>query len=1018
MANARILIVEDDAAVASSLSDCLQLLGWSVSGIAPSGEEALLRAAECRPDLALMDIKLQGAMDGVGTAKEIQARFDIPVIYLTGYSDDGIVQRAAETGPYGFIVKPYGLRELKSTIEIAIHKHAVEQKLKESEARYRSLVEHSVQALVVVEGMPPHIVLANAPCAAITGYSVEELLSLSAGRAAALIHPDDREWLLGHFEELFAGRPVPPSGELRILRRDGSVRWVAYFSSVVEHSDRVAVQAAFVDITERKNAEKAMQSAHGELEKRVQERTVELARANELLKEEVAARLEFEEALQRRNRELQMIYHVAQELSSCLDLDRVTTTALSEARHLLNASGCTIWLIDPDDGQLTCWQAVGPHSEILTGLCVPEGEGLVGWVAQHKENLLVTDTRTDDRHFKDIDARVGIEARCILSIPLEVKQKLLGILQVVGETPACFDEDDVTLLKPLAASAAIAIENALLHEQLRREAEELEREVSQRKETERALRDRNRDLALLNRVIEASAESQTIGPILTTVCRELALAFDVPDVVAVLLDEDGTRATTVVDHHANGRSSAQGSTLAISRDPSILHLVEHKAPLVQTDLQARPTMASSDNLMVQSDTVSLLAFPLTLGGEVAGGVGMSTTTPRRFSAGEVELAQRVGEQVSGALARARLVETQQRLSAAVEQAAEAVLITDADGNILYVNPAFEQTTGYTHAEVAGQNLRSLKNSKHHAAFYGEPWVNLTAGQTWKGRLSNQRKDGTSFLADATIAPVRNQAGEIVNYAVTMHDVTHMVELEEQFHHAQKMEALGRLAGGIAHDFGNLLTVVQMSAAVLLMQIPADSPIREPIEQIQRTGERAKELTQQLLRFGRRDTIKPHALDLNRVIRDMSWVLECSLGRQIRLSMTLAEDLGAIEADPSQLQQAIMNLVFNARDAMPDGGTIRIETSNVVLDEPEPVDLGGRSGPHVLLAVSDTGVGMDDRVKSHLFQPFFTTKEPGRGTGLGLSTVQAIVKQSGGQIQVESEPGQGATFRLWFPCIKG
>jgi PAS domain S-box-containing protein len=1115
MTKTEILIVEDDPLVAVSLVDCLTMLGHSVSAVAASGEEALRRAEESRPDLALLDIKLHGEMDGVAAAKEMRARFDIPVVYLTGYYDDAVVERAAGTEPHGFLTKPYDPGDLKRTIEIAVHKHAMERRLRESEARYRALVESSVQGLVVVEGKPLRILLANPTCAAITGYSVDELLCLSSEQLKTLIHPSDQASVLDSLENHLAGRAIPVRGELRMVNRDGEVRWIEYFGSLVEHEGRSAVQASFVDITERQHAENALRRAYDELEQRVEERTDELVQANERLREEMAARLESEQTLERRTRELQMLHHSAQELSSSLDLDYVVTTVLAEVRHLLDASGCTVWLVDQQEGHLTCWQAAGPHRLMLTGMHVPLGEGLVGWVAQQHESLLVPDTRADDRHFKQVDQSVGIETRCILSVPLKVKEKLIGVIQVVGEQPACFDQSDLTLLEPLATSAAIAIENARLYDEanalrafnegivqsmqegiilendageiifanpatadlLGYEVEELKGrnrwhlvapayreqqvqseagdrtsgsgsryesvfltksggrlpvivsarpileggwlngtlvvfvDISERKRAEIALRNRQRELILLNRVIAASAESVAIDSILDVVCRELARAFDIPHALAVLLNADGTRATVVAHHHANGRNRALGRNVAIAHDPAIRHLVEKRVPLARTEPDGGAVPSPKHSLLHLADAVSTLAIPLALDGEIVGGLGMSATEARPFSAKEIELAQRVAEQISGALARAQLTETQQRLSTAIEQAGEAVLITETDGTILYVNPAFEQMTGYSRAEAIGRNPRILKSGRQEADFYEKLWSDLTTGQKWQGRLVNRKKDDTPYIADETIAPVHDQDGEIVSYVATMRDVTREVGLEEQVHHAQKMEALGRLAGSIAHDFGNLLMVVETGAAIVLMQLPPQVPLREQVEQIRRTGERGRALTQQLLRFSRREIAEPLKLVLNRVVEDMAWMLERLLGSDIEIVTDLAQDLWPIRVGISGMEQVIMNLVINARDAMPNGGTVSIKTTNVVLDG---LESGSGTGEYVQLAVRDTGVGMTDEVKARLFEPFFTTKERGHGTGLGLSTVFAIVEQGGGQIEVESELDHGTIFRISLP----
>jgi len=267
----------------------------------------------------------------------------------------------------------------------------------------------------------------------------------------------------------------------------------------------------------------------------------------------------------------------------------------------------------------------------------------------------------------------------------------------------------------------------------------------------------------------------------------------------------------------------------------------------------------------------------------------------------------------------------------------------------------------------------------------------------------------------TISPVHNQAGEVVNYVAVKHDVSREVQMEEQFRQSQKMEAMGRLAGGIAHDFNNLLTVIQVSTWLLQRQIRPEDPRWEYVQRIQETVERATNLIKQLLSFSRRQIIEPQTLSLNRVVGDLSRMLQRIIGEDIELATSLDPDLWPVRVDPTQIEQVIMNLVVNARDAMADGGTLTIETANVVLDEAYAAyHVGARPGEHVLLSISDTGMGMDDEVKAHIFEPFFTTKDRGQGTGLGLSTVFGIVNQNGGYIWVSSEIGQGTTFKVYFP----
>ncbi len=360
--------------------------------------------------------------------------------------------------------------------------------------------------------------------------------------------------------------------------------------------------------------------------------------------------------------------------------------------------------------------------------------------------------------------------------------------------------------------------------------------------------------------------------------------------------------------------------------------------------------------------------------------------------------------------RKRAEEQQALLSGVVEQAAESIIITDAQGTMIYVNPAFESLSGYSRAEAIGQNPRMLKSGDQDDAFYRRMWDTLARGEVWKGRLVNRRKDGTRFQEDATIGPVRDASGRLVNYVAVKRDVTNEVRLERQLIQAQKMEAIGRLAGGVAHDFNNLLGVITGYGELTRRKLGDDDPLKAKVDQILRAAERAAGLTRQLLAFSRQQVLQPKIVDLNGLVSDMEKMLE-----DVQLETSLDPGLGTVKVDPGQIEQVLMNLVVNARDAMPDGGRLTIETRNAELGPDYAVRRPPtRPGPYVMLAVTDSGTGMNAETQSHLFEPFFTTKEVGKGTGLGLSTVYGIVKQSEGYIWCYSEVGVGTTFKVYLP----
>ncbi|NTW49469.1 MAG: PAS domain S-box protein [Chlorobiales bacterium] len=360
------------------------------------------------------------------------------------------------------------------------------------------------------------------------------------------------------------------------------------------------------------------------------------------------------------------------------------------------------------------------------------------------------------------------------------------------------------------------------------------------------------------------------------------------------------------------------------------------------------------------------------------------------------------------------------LMAAIEQAGEIVLITNPTGLIQYINPAFEHVTGYRRDEALGQNPRILKSGEHDAAFYAALWQTLTEGRTWEGRLINKRKDGTRFIEEAMISPMRDALGAIVNYVAVKRDITRELETEHKLLQAQKMESVGRLAGGVAHDFNNMLMAIMGYTEMCRENLPPDHRIRKWLDEISNAGQRSVEITRQLLAFARKQTIAPKVLDLNETVTGMIKLLHRLIGEEIRLTWLPGTALWLVKLDPSQIDQILVNLSVNARDAISGMGIVTIETENVTVDDTYCIRHPGRvvPGDYVLLVVSDNGCGMEKDVLDHIFDPFFTTKEVGKGTGMGLATVYGIIEQNHGFVTVYSEPGKGTTFRVYLPRFEG
>ena len=369
--------------------------------------------------------------------------------------------------------------------------------------------------------------------------------------------------------------------------------------------------------------------------------------------------------------------------------------------------------------------------------------------------------------------------------------------------------------------------------------------------------------------------------------------------------------------------------------------------------------------------------------------------------------------------RKKDAESMKNLVTAIEQVSETIFITDLDGMIQYCNPAFERLTGYSKEETIGQNVKVFRSGKETSEFYQDLWATIRQGKVWTGRLTNKTKNGFIYEEDASLSPIRNSLGEFSGFLAVKRDVTERLQLERQLFQAQKLESIGRLAAGIAHDFNNLLTAINGYSDLLLSQLGAEDPLRSYAGEIRKAGERSASLTKQLLIFSRKQVIEPRILNLNTTIRGSVTMLQRLIGEEIAVETHLDGSLGQVMADPTQIDQVIMNLAVNARDAMSHGGRLKIETKNVdVCEVTATIFPDAIPGRYVLLTVTDDGQGMTETIREHLFEPFFTTKEVGKGTGLGLATVYGIVRQSGGWIDLSSELGMGTSFRIYLPRIDG
>ena len=366
--------------------------------------------------------------------------------------------------------------------------------------------------------------------------------------------------------------------------------------------------------------------------------------------------------------------------------------------------------------------------------------------------------------------------------------------------------------------------------------------------------------------------------------------------------------------------------------------------------------------------------------------------------------------------RRQLVEREEFFQLINDNAADMIAVVDAEGKRLYNSPSYQRILGYNSAELEATSSLEQVHPDDRQLVTDAIAEARRSGNGRRIEYRMRHKDGTWVFIESTASVVRNAAGQVQYMVIVNRDIGERRRLEQQLHQSQKMDAIGRLSGGVAHDFNNLLGVIIGYGEILEESVPESDPLRVSVDQILKAGRRASSLTRQLLAFSRQQVLEPKILSLNAVVSDMEKMLHRMIGEDIQLTIQLEPNLGSTRADQGQIEQVIMNLVVNARDAMPDGGNLSLQTWNFEIDQKfaERYAYPVVTGPYVLLTVTDSGTGIDAATQQRIFEPFFTTKEKGKGTGLGLSTVYGVVKQSGGYIDVISAPGKGTTFNICLP----
>jgi PAS domain S-box-containing protein len=775
-------------------------------------------------------------------------------------------------------------------------------------------------------------------------------------------------------------------------------------------------------------------------------------------------------------RETVAIYELSQTIAFTLDPQKIISKVADAALQQTDADEVSVLLPTADGDELYVAAVRGKNRERLLGERVPLEESISGWVAREREPLIL-DGEINDARFRSLWPHP--EIRSAISIPMQVANKLVGTININAlDRPRPFTLGQLKALTILASTGAAALESASLYRQVQ-QAEEKYRSIFEnaiegvfQSTPEGRFLTVNPSLA---RILGYESPEEVIATI-TDIPHQLyvdpergAEAKRLQQRHGVLLDfefeayrKDGKKIWLSANRRAvrdeNGAETYREGTLEdiTERKSSEQELrklsliIEHSRDLIgialpegpvlflnpagqkmvglDSDEQVRTTSLNDYIAEEDSETVKEMLPAVLRDGHWEGErlfrnfkTGVSIPMLQHaFLITEDEtndrpiLATICRDITDRKLAEASLRESEERYRDLVENAHDIIFSHDLDGNFTSVNRAGEQITGYTREEVLALDLTQTVAPEHIEKVREMLRKMLAGEEVTANEMEIIAKDGHRVTVEANTKLVF-QNGVPVGVQGIARDVTARKLLEEQLRQSQKMEAIGQLAGGVAHDFNNLLTAINGYSGLALQRIDDNHPLKGYLEEIKKAGDRAANLTRQLLAFGRKQILQPLPINLNDVVTDMNKMLRRLIGEDIVLTAKLEPALKKIKADPGQVEQVLVNLVVNARDAMPQGGNLTIETLSVDLDqEYAGLRRGVVPGRYVLLAVSDTGTGMSKETRARIFDPFFTTKEKGKGTGLGLSTVYGIVKQSGGNIWVYSELGHGTTFKVYLP----
>ncbi len=1021
MGGESILVVEDKVVTARHIQSTLMGLGYKAEHLATSGEEAIEKALENKPDLILMDIMLGEGMDGVQAAQHVRSHLDVPIVFLSAYSDKSILDRAKMTEPFGYLIKPFRPEELRTTIEVALFKHKMESRLRESEQKYRDLVELMPQFVYEIDATG-RFTFVNENGLKLSGYQQQDLADGTS--LFDILSSEDSRRVAEDFARALNGTNVVES-QYTLMTKDGTAMpIVVHAGPIVENGFVIGIRGCATDISQIKAAQRTLQDAAATLEREVEDRTASL-------------RIQLEK--------LEALNAIGREVNSSLSLNDVLSNTRDVLASVMKTEMVMIFLKQGDDLIFQDTLMEGSDVTLAREQSIRVGECLCGRAASDKIPVYSADIQKDPRCTIDECKSSGVKS--FAALPLKSGNSVMGVLGLASRSERDFSHERI-FLDTISVQIALGIHNARLYKESEQHAKELEKKIDELEESRLALQ-KSEDLL---------SKSQEMGHVgswqfeLSTrrfICSDEAcrifgvqpqgLSVSLEDFLEVVHPDDLASVDTAysgslkdsggsyeVEHRivrkgssdvrylhekwGHVRDSSGRSLYAVGivqditdrkRAEKRLHESEKRLELAldaaeqgiwDWDLEtgqvvcnrrwAEMLSMTNDQIEYHVDLWRDLVHPddlprlLTAWDEHLQGVTPSYESEYRVRDGSgswkwVSSHGRVSDRdnyekplrLTGTTiditerkkSEEALRESEEKYRALFEESKDAVYIATRDGILIDANQAFRDLFGFSRDETQNLDiLRVYSDPDDRKRFQEEV---ERKGSVKDYEMHFRKKGGTEIECLLTSVLRRDKNGIIVGYQGIIRDVTGFNKIQRQLLQAQKMEAIGTLAGGIAHDFNNLLQAILGYTEMLLGNKGPIDPERKKLEVIQHAALDGADLVSRILTLSRKGVSNVNPIELNVLVRRVEKLLRRTLPKMIQIDLLLADDLRIIEADSGQIEQIILNLGVNAHHAMPEGGRLVIETSNVSLGEEYAIThIGAKPGKYVLWPSRTMGPG--------------------------------------------------------------